>query len=132
MLISRQVLSAGVDGFGDADALLVEKRRLDLRLKDEEVLDITGQVVRSVMLQYVKESRTKPSKLESAKELRRLIFFSNLVVVRLLEKVKPEMIKTAKAPEQPVSEEEGDQKVLIEEADTREEMQKQTKVFIML
>lgn len=123
------MLAAGVDGFGDSDALLVEKCRLDLRLKDDEVLEITGQVVRSVMLQYVKESRSKPSKLESAKELRRLIFFSNLVVVRLLEKIKPEMIKTAKPPEQPVSEEDEDKKILVDEADTREEMQKQTKVL---
>ena len=83
-----------------------------------------------MLLQYVKESKSKANKLETAKELRRMVFFSNLVVVKLLEEIKPDAIQVIKPPEKPKQEEDVEGPVIVEEGTSREEMQKQTKVEI--
>jgi hypothetical protein len=44
--------------------------------------------VRAIFLSYIKRARAQPNRIEQAKELKKMVFFSNMVVRPLLEDVK--------------------------------------------
>lgn len=48
--------------------------------------------MRAIFLSYVKRARAQPNRLETAKELKKMVFFSNMVVRPLLEDVKGQKI----------------------------------------
>lgn len=50
----------------------------------QELLDST---VRTAFMGFITRSRNKPNKLEAAKELKALVYFSNMVVTPLLEDI---------------------------------------------
>lgn len=50
-----------------------------------EVLDAAA---RKVFLQYISQSRNQRNRLDAAKELKKLVFFSNIVVAPLVEDLK--------------------------------------------
>jgi hypothetical protein len=61
--------------------------------------------VRAVFLTYVKRSKTAGSRVESARELKKMVIFSNLVVAELIVDIRgdsPEPEETKKEEEKPV------------------------------
>lgn len=57
----------------------------DVALTDQEALDILGQVGRQAFMGFVRRARSQNNRLESAKELKKLVFFSNIVIAPLVE-----------------------------------------------
>ena len=56
-----------------------------MALTDAEALDILGQVGRQAFMGFVRRARSQNNRLESAKELKKLVFFSNIVIAPLVE-----------------------------------------------
>eukprot|EP00249_Psilotum_nudum_P019718 c27384_g1_i1 orf=318-3365(-) len=103
-------ISAGVDGY-DADMeAAVCKAVAGLRLSTEAALAIACKVVHTVFMTYVKRSRSAGSRVESARELKKMVIFNSLVVTKLLANIKGEpCVETsaeAKEPSEQDTEEE--------------------------
>lgn len=81
-------MRAGIDRFGFAEREAVEKSQKDLRLDESIAAEILDSVSRRAFLAFVSRSRTKSNRLDAAKELKALVFFSNIVVSPLLEDLK--------------------------------------------
>ena len=80
-------MKAGIDRFGFAERETVERVKRDLRLDSALAKSILNDVARRAFLAFVSRSRTKSNRLDAAKELKGLVFFSNIVVAPLLEDV---------------------------------------------
>ena len=81
-------MRAGIDRFGFAEREAVERSRKELRLEPAAAAETLDSVARRAFLAFVSRSRTKSNRLDSAKELKALVFFSNIVVAPLLEDLK--------------------------------------------
>ncbi len=81
-------MRAGIDRFGFAEREAVERSRRELRLESATAAEILDSVARRAFLAFVSRSRTKSNRLDSAKELKALVYFSNIVVAPLLEDLK--------------------------------------------
>ncbi|PSC73353.1 chloroplastic isoform X2 [Micractinium conductrix] len=91
----NQALAAGIDAFGYEDRRRVQQSFLDLRLDRPAARAVLSDVARKYFLQYVTQSRNTRNRLDAAKELKKLVFFSNIVVAPLLEDLKTEEEKKA-------------------------------------
>lgn len=81
-------IAAGVDGY-DADMKAAVQRSVKgLRLTKESAMAITSKAVRAVFVTFVKRVRGAGSRVESAKELRKLVVFNVLVVSELVSDIK--------------------------------------------
>ena len=83
----EDAMKAGIDRFGFAERETVERVKKDLRLDSALAKSILNDVARRAFLAFVTRSRTKSNRLDAAKELKGLVFFSNIVVAPLLEDV---------------------------------------------
>ncbi len=83
----EDAMKAGIDRFGFAERENVERVKKDLRLDSALAKSILNDVARKAFMAFVSRSRTKSNRLDAAKELKGLVFFSNIVVAPLLEDV---------------------------------------------
>jgi hypothetical protein len=79
-----------------------------LRLTEEAALDIARKAIRSVFVTYVKRSRSAGNRVESARELKKMVIFSNLVVSELIADIKGDTKPVEKPKEEPKPEVEVD------------------------
>ncbi|KAK9829243.1 hypothetical protein WJX72_004725 [[Myrmecia] bisecta] len=101
----EDAMGAGVDRFGFADRKAVKAALADMRLSEELGKEILASVARKAFLGFITRSRSTTNKLEAAKELRRLVFFSNLVVTPLLADIKSAASATEDAKKEAVAKE---------------------------
>lgn len=103
-----EAISAGVVGYDSEMKAKVHKAAQGLRLTKEAAMAITSKAVRSVFVTYVKRARTAESRTESARELKKMIIFNNLVVTKLLADIKGEspVVSPEPAKEEPKQDEE--------------------------
>ncbi len=80
-------MKAGIDRFGFAERENVERVKKDLRLDTALAKSILDDVARRAFQAFISRSRTKSNRLDAAKEIKGLVFFSNIVVSPLLEDV---------------------------------------------
>ncbi|KAG0587880.1 hypothetical protein KC19_2G198400 [Ceratodon purpureus] len=101
-------ISAGIDGY-DADMKAAVRNGVTgLRLTQESAMEIAAKAVRRIFVTYVKRSRSAGSRVESARELKKMVMFSNIVVSELITDIKgdtplPEK-EEPKKPEKDVNE----------------------------
>lgn len=81
-------IAAGVDGYDVDMKAAVQRSVKGLRLSKESAMAIAGKAVRAVFLTYIKRARGAGSRVESAKELRKMVIFNVLVVTELLTDIK--------------------------------------------
>lgn len=81
-------MKAGIDRFGFAERQNVERTQNDLRIDSATAKEVLEAVARRAFLAFITRSRTKSNRLDAAKELKALVFFSNIVVTPLLEDLK--------------------------------------------
>jgi hypothetical protein len=81
-------MKAGIDRFGFAERENVERTQRDLRIDTEMAKETLDSVARRAFLAFISRSRTKSNRLDAAKELKGLVYFSNIVVAPLLEDLK--------------------------------------------
>lgn len=99
----KEAIAAGVDGY-DADVKKsVQKAAHGLRLTKEVAMSIASKAVRKIFINYIKRARSAGSRIESAKELKKMIAFNTLVVTELLTDIKGDSSDTSS--EEPVKEE---------------------------
>ena len=83
----EDALNAGHERFTSRDRDAVKKARKAVRLEPALAKDILAETARRGFMGFITRSRNKPNKLEAAKELKALVYFSNLVVTPLLEDI---------------------------------------------
>ena len=83
----EDALNAGHERFSFEDRDNVKKVLQDVRLDPELAKDLLSSTARKAFMGFITRSRNKANKLESAKELKALVYFSNLVVTPLLEDI---------------------------------------------
>ncbi|KAG2537301.1 hypothetical protein PVAP13_9NG259400 [Panicum virgatum] len=100
---------ASVDGY-DADRReAVKKAAQSLNLKKEAVMAIFSKAVRKLFLSYIQRAKEAGNRIETAKELKKLISFNTVVVSELLADIKGELSPTAETEASSVtSESEGE------------------------
>lgn len=59
----------------------------NVRLDPELAKELLSSTVRKAFMGFISRSRNKANRLEAAKELKSLVFFSNMVVTPLLEDI---------------------------------------------
>ena len=89
----EDALSAGVDRFDATDRLKVREAQRALRLDEVLARDALSVAARRAFLGFVTRARTKTAgqgqaQHAGAKELKSLVFFSNMCVAPLLEDLK--------------------------------------------
>ncbi|XXG39938.1 hypothetical protein AAC387_Pa01g0770 [Persea americana] len=88
--VVKDAIAAGVDGY-DADVRAsVRKASQGLRLKRDAAMAIASKAVRMMYVNYIKRSRAAGSRIEAAKELKKMIAFNTLVVTELIADIKGE------------------------------------------
>ena len=85
-------MKAGIDRFGFAEREGVDRARRDMRVPAGVAAEILDGVARKAFLAFISRSRTKSNRLDAAKELKALVFFSNIVVTPLLEDLKVSLL----------------------------------------
>lgn len=83
-----EALSVGYDTFGQRERSLVTTAMKELRISPEMGKEMLDTSARKIFLQYITASRLKQNRLDAAKELKKLVFFSNIIVAPLLEDIK--------------------------------------------
>lgn len=63
-------------------------------------MEILGQVGRQAFMGFVRRARSQTNRLESAKELKKLVFFSNMVIAPLVEDLQVCMVLRQKTHQQ--------------------------------
>ena len=81
-------LSAGLDKFEVQDRERVRKSQRDLRISETLAKDILGTSARRSFTGYITKSRMHRDRLEAAKELKKMVYFSNFIVGPLLEETQ--------------------------------------------
>eukprot|EP00210_Caulerpa_lentillifera_P002696 g2576.t1 len=82
------VLAVGYDNFSKRERDLITKSMQELRISTELAKEMLESSVKKLFLQYITASRLKQNILEQAKELKKMIFFSNIVVAPVLQDIK--------------------------------------------
>ncbi|GAQ87464.1 chloroplast inner envelope translocon protein [Klebsormidium nitens] len=112
-----EALSESIDAVTPHALDLVHNSKQNLRLDQDMAVNILSRAVRAIFLSYIKRARAQPNRLETAKELKKMVFFSNMVVRPLLEDVKGQKIDIQaelKALEAAPEEEEEEEEILEE------------------
>ena len=84
----EDAVNAGIDRFSFDDRDNVKRSKRELRVTDSLAKEILDKTARKAFLQFVTRSRGQRDRLEAAKELKKMVFFSNIVVAALLEDVQ--------------------------------------------
>ena len=84
----EDAINAGIDRFSFDDRDRVKTAQKELRIPDSLAKEILDKVSRKAFTGFVTRSRSQRDRLEAAKELKKLVFFSNIVVAPLLEDVQ--------------------------------------------
>lgn len=88
--VVKNAIAAGVDGY-DADVKQsVRKAAYGLRLTRDVAMSIASKAVRKIFISYIQQARAAGSRTESAKVLKKMIAFNNLVVTELVADIKGE------------------------------------------
>ncbi|XP_058092916.1 protein TIC110, chloroplastic-like [Magnolia sinica] len=96
--VVKDAIAAGVEGY-DADVRAsVRKASKGLRLKRDAAMTIASKAVRMMFMNYIKRSRAAGSRIEAAKELKKMIAFNTLVVTELIADIKGESTVTTSKP----------------------------------
>jgi len=85
----EKALQSGIDGFSTQLMNMVVKCAKDLRMDQDLAVDLLSTSVKKVFQSCIKTAKGKSTRLEQAKELKKMVFFSNLVVSPLLKALKP-------------------------------------------
>ncbi|KAL4860244.1 hypothetical protein ACK3TF_000429 [Chlorella vulgaris] len=93
----NDALAAGIDGFSFQDRQRVQAAFRDLRMDRPAARQVLKDAARKHFLQFITQSRNTRNRLDASKELKKLVFFSNIVVTPLLEDLKTEEEKQAEA-----------------------------------
>ncbi|KAK9839292.1 hypothetical protein WJX81_005958 [Elliptochloris bilobata] len=94
--VVEDAMNAGIERFGFADREAVRRSQRDLRLEPALAREVLSNAARKAFQAYIGRSRNKRDRLEAAKELKGLVFFSNIVVAALLEDVQKDEAAAAK------------------------------------
>lgn len=86
---------ASVDGYDANRREAVKKAAQSLNLKKEAVMAIFSKAVRKIFLGYIQRAKAAGNRIETAKELKKLISFNTVVVSELLADIKGEPSPTA-------------------------------------
>ena len=86
----EDAINAGIDRFSFDDRDRVKTAQKELRISDSLAKEILDTVSRKAFTGFITRSRSQRDRLEAAKELKKLVFFSNIVVAPLLEDVQVE------------------------------------------
>eukprot|EP00891_Asterochloris_glomerata_P003309 jgi/Astpho2/3309/fgenesh1_pg.00054_%23_10_t len=101
--VLADALAAGIDNFTSNDRANVKRAKKDLRISDTLAKEcLATQYLRNlwkIFLGFITRSRSQRDRLEGAKELKRLVFYSNIVVAPLLEDCNAEETEKRKAQE---------------------------------
>ena len=81
----EDAVNAGIDRFSFDDRDNVKRAQKELRIPEGLAKEILDTVSRKAFTGFVTRSRSQRDRLEAAKELKRMVFFSNIVVAPLLE-----------------------------------------------
>lgn len=81
-------MAAGIDGFGWDDRQAVKAAFAGLRLDRGAARGVIDALGRKYLLQFVSASRLQRDRVGAAKELKKMVFFSNLVLAPLLDDLK--------------------------------------------
>ncbi|GJP47634.1 hypothetical protein CLOM_g6814 [Closterium sp. NIES-68] len=81
-------IGAGIDGYDGDMRDAVRAAVKGLRLPLQSALDIATKAVRAVFLTYIKRARGTMSRAEGARELKKMVIFSNLTVSQLLDDIR--------------------------------------------
>uniref|UniRef100_A0A0E0BC38 Chloroplast inner envelope protein n=1 Tax=Oryza glumipatula TaxID=40148 RepID=A0A0E0BC38_9ORYZ len=124
-LFEKVVVEAisSVDGYDTNRRQAVKKAAQGLNLKNEAVMAIFSKVVRKLFLNYIQRAKAAGNRIETAKELKKMISFNTVVVSELLADIKGEPTtaeaQTSDATSEPeVSESEGDDEYEWEQLET--------------
>jgi len=99
----EQALGAGIDGFSSLLLDKVVKCAQDLRLDQALAFELLKKNCVAVLMNYVKTAKTQRNRLDQAKELKKMVYFSNMVVSPLITGIKPptkEELEAEKAQEE--------------------------------
>lgn len=83
-------MSVGIDGFGYDDRQAVAKAFEDLKIDRQVAKEIVDEVGRKYLLQFISTSRNQRDRITAAKELKKMVFFSNIVIAPIVEDLKTE------------------------------------------
>lgn len=84
-----EAMSVGIDAFSKRQRDMVRQKRADIGLPEDIAFEILNDTTRKLFLGFITRSRNMPNRLEAAKELKKLVFFSNIVVAPLVQDLKP-------------------------------------------
>lgn len=92
----EDAIAAGTDGFNPTLRRQVRQAQLDLRLDDDIAVSVISDVAQRAFMTFVREARSKPSKVENAKELRKMTFFNSSVITPLINDIRGEKEQQSK------------------------------------
>ncbi|KAL4522238.1 hypothetical protein Ndes2437B_g07974 [Nannochloris sp. 'desiccata'] len=99
----KEVVSAamagGIEGFNFEDRVNVKKGFESLRLERQIAKEIVEEVGRKYLMQFITTSKTQRDRISAAKELKKMVFFSNIVLSPLVEDLKTDEDKKKEAEE---------------------------------
>ena len=88
----EDAINAGIDRFSFDDRDRVKMSQKELRISDTLAKETLDMVSRKAFTGFITRSRSQRDRLEAAKELKKLVFFSNIVVAPLLEDVQVRLV----------------------------------------
>lgn len=97
--VVKEAIAAGVDGYDAEIKKSVRKAAYGLRLTREVAMSIASKAVRKIFISYIQRARAVGSRIEAARELKKMIAFNNLVVTELVADIKGE--SSDMPPEEP-------------------------------
>lgn len=83
-------LAAGVDRFSPDDRNSITAAMEAVKLSRDAAKEILDDVARKYLLKYISTSRSQKDRISSAKEIKKMIFFSNLVLTPVVGDLKTE------------------------------------------
>ncbi|KAL8055871.1 hypothetical protein ABFX02_04G083300 [Erythranthe guttata] len=119
--VVKEAIAAGVDGYDAEIKKSVRKAAFGLRLTRDVAISIASKAVRKIFISYIQRARAAGSRTESAKELKKMIAFNNLVVTELVADIKADSADSP-PPEEPSTKIEKEE-VKIEEDEDWESIQ---------
>jgi hypothetical protein len=90
-------LAAGVDRFSFEDRQDIKRAMEAVKLARDAAKEIIDDVARKYLLKYISTSRMQKDRISAAKEIKKMIFFSNLVLTPVVDDLKTEEEKKAEA-----------------------------------
>ncbi|KAK1377400.1 Chloroplast inner envelope family protein [Heracleum sosnowskyi] len=89
-MVVKDAIASGVDGYDVDVKEAVRKAAYGLCLTRDVAMSIASKAVYKIFISYIQRSRASGSRIEAAKELKKMIAFNNLVVTSLVEDIKGE------------------------------------------